>query len=332
MRLEYLLKRLLMFVLVIWAAATLNFFLPRFSGTDPIRTQLMTQAASGGAIQSGIGQMVEVYQQKFGLDQPLWKQYFTYLGQIARLDLGYSMAYYPTTVWEILARALPWTLGLLVTATLLAFTIGTLLGALLGWGKAPRWVHFMFPPLLVFAAIPFFLLGLLLLYLFAFQFPILPLFGGYTAGTTPNWSWEFAKDVVIHSLLPAFSVLLASMGFWALGMRGMMITAEGEDYMIFAEASGLKGRTRFFHYGVRNALLPQTTALGLSLAQVLSGALLVEAVFSYPGIGSILVGAIRGFDFFLIQGIIIIIVLGVSLATLILDLIYPLIDPRITYQ
>jgi peptide/nickel transport system permease protein len=320
-----------MFVVIVWAASTLNFFLPRISGGDPIRSRLQQQAASGGATQKGMEQMAVAYQKKFGLDRPLYRQYFTYLGDIARLDLGTSMANYPNSVMDVIGGAMPWTFGLLATTTILAFLLGTLLGALLGWRHTPKWVQFLFPPLLLFSAVPFFLLGLILLYLFAFQWPIFPLFGGYQPGTFPDWSWSFAWDVFKHALLPAVSILLASMGFWALGMRGMMITAEGEDFMLFAEASGMKNRTLFFSFAVRNALLPQTTALGLSLATILSGGLLVEVIFSYPGVGGMLYRSITSFDYFVVQGIIFTIVLCVSLATLILDLIYPLLDPRISY-
>jgi peptide/nickel transport system permease protein len=276
--------------------------------------------------------MVAEYNRKFGLDRPLWRQYLTYLGDVARFDLGYSVANYPTTTVGIMSDALPWTIGLLLTTTILGFGIGTVLGALLAWPRAPRFVHYLFPPMLTLSAIPFFLLGLVLLYLFAFRVRWFPLFGGYTPGTFPEWSFDFARDVLRHSLLPAFAILLASMGGWALGMRGMMVTVEGEDYMTFAEATGLKGRTLFFSYAVRNAMLPQTTALALALSQILSGALLVEVIFSYPGIGSILYQAIRQFDYFLIQGVILTIVLSVTLATLILDLVYPLLDPRISYR
>jgi peptide/nickel transport system permease protein len=332
MRLEYLIRRLLMFVVIIWAASTLNFFLPRISGGDPIRSRLQQQAASGGATQKGMEAMAAAYQKKFGLDRPLYRQYFTYLGDIARLDLGTSMANYPNSVWDLIGKAIPWTFGLLFTTTLMAFLLGTLLGALLGWRRTPKFVQYLFPPLLLFSAVPFFLLGLILLYLFAFQWPIFPLFGGYTPGTFPAWTWGFAWDVFKHSLLPAASILLASIGFWALGMRGMMITAEGEDFMVFAEASGIKNRTLFLSFAVRNALLPQTTALGLSLGTILSGGLLVEVIFSYPGVGGMLYRSITSFDYFVVQGIIFTIVLSVSIATLILDLIYPLLDPRISYS
>ena len=135
-----------------------------------------------------------------------------------------------------------------------------------------------------------------------------------------------------HSTLPALSIILASIGFWALGMRAMMVTTQGEDYMTFAEAKGLKDRTLFCRYAIRNALLPQTTALALTLGHIVSGAVLVEVVFAYPGIGTVLYHAIREFDYFLIQGIIFLIIVSIALATLILDLIYPLLDPRITYR
>jgi peptide/nickel transport system permease protein len=277
-------------------------------------------------------QMVAVYQEKFGLNDPLWKQYLVYLKGVFRLDFGYSMANYPTTVATVMRQAIPWTVGLLFTATILAFIIGTILGALVAWPRSPRWLHYLLPPLLTMSAIPFFLLGLLLVYIFAFKLQWFPLFGGYTAGTFPAWNFSFAQDVIRHSILPAFAILLAQIGFWAIGMRGIMVTTEGEDFMIFGEASGLKGRTLFTHYAMRNALLPQTTGLALSLGQVLSGALLVEVIFNYPGIGGVLYFSIRQFDYFVIQGIIFTVVVGVAVATLILDLIYPLLDPRIKYE
>jgi peptide/nickel transport system permease protein len=331
-RLAYVARRVGLFLAVIWAAATLNFFLPRISGQDPVREKLMQQAAATGSVQTGLEEMVAEYQREFGLDQPLWRQYLTYLSNVARLDFGYSIANYPRTVASILGYALPWTIGLLLTTTILGFVIGTLAGALLAWPRSPGFIQYLFPPLLTLSAIPFFLLGLVLIYLFAFRVHWFPLFGGYTPGTFPTLNVNFALDVLKHSVLPALSILLASLGFWALGMRGMMITIEGEDYMTFAESTGLKDRTLFFTFALRNALLPQTTALGLSLGQLLSGALLVEVIFSFPGIGSVLYNAIRQFDYFLIQGIVFTIVLAVTFATLILDLIYPLLDPRITYQ
>jgi peptide/nickel transport system permease protein len=309
----------------------LNFFLPRISGQDPVREKLLQQAMSGGYVHTGMEEMVAQYEQKFGLDRPLWEQYVTYLGQMARLDFGYSIANYPRTVWSILGESVPWTVGLLLVTTIMAFVVGTVLGALLAWPRANKIIHVLFPPLLTLSAIPYFLLGLVLIYIFAFQLSWLPLFGGYTAGSFPAFTWSHAMDILRHSILPGLSILLSSLGFWALGMRGMMVTVQGEDYMTYAEAMGIKNRTLFFHYAIRNALLPQTTQLGLALSTILSGAILVEVIFSYPGIGTVLYQAIRQFDYFLLQGIIFTIVVGVTLATLILDLIYPFLDPRISY-
>ena len=321
-----------MFVVIVWLAASLNFFLPRLSGQDPVRTKLLQQAQLGGYVQQGIDDMVKVYEARFGLDLPLWKQYLTYLGDVMRLDFNYSIANYPRTVNEMIGEAIPWTVGLLGMTTILSFVIGTLLGALLAWPRAPRWMAWLIPPLWALHAIPFFLLGLILMYLLAFQVPLLPIFGGYAAGARPAWSLAFAGDVAWHAVLPALSIVLVATGGWALGMRGMMVTTMGEDYVVFAESKGLSNLTIFMRYCLRNAILPQVTALALALGQILSGAVLVEVIFGYPGIGTLLFQAVRENDHFLIQGIVFTVIVALGLATLILDLFYPLLDPRISYR
>jgi peptide/nickel transport system permease protein len=276
--------------------------------------------------------MAREYDKRFGLDQPLWRQYLTYLSDTTRLEFNYSIANYPRTVRQLIAEALPWTIGLLGTTTLLSFGIGTLLGALLAWPGAPRWMRYLMPPLWALHAIPFFLLGLILMYLLAFQVQLLPIFGGYTAGVIPSLSIGFVLDVIAHALLPAMSIVLVATGGWALGMRGMMVTTMGEDYVTFADAKGLKSSTIFLRYCVRNAILPQTTALALALGQILSGAVLVEVIFGYPGIGALLFQAIRENDFFLIQGIVFTVIVALGLATFVLDVVYPWLDPRISYR
>lgn len=332
MRLDYVIKRFGIFLLIMWVAATLNFLIPRLGSRSPIEDKLMTQAATGGYLQQGVAEMVKEYEAKFGLDKPLWQQYLTYLGDVARFDFNYSIANYPRRVVDILLEGLPWTMGLLTMTTLISFVIGNLLGAFLGWPRSPRWIHFLMPPLLALHALPFFLLGLVLVYIFAFTFQVLPLYGGFSTGAFPNWSLTFVLDVLSHAVLPAASIVLVSIGGWALGMRAMMVTTQGEDYTNFADAKGLAPKTIFFHYSIRNALLPQVTALALVLGQILSGAVLVEVIFGYPGIGTVLFQAIRGSDFFLVQGIVFVVIISIGIATFILDLIYPLLDPRITYQ
>ena len=331
MNTDYLVKRLGLFLLILWLASTVNFFLPRLGGQDPIRAQLGAQAAMGGASQVGMKDMIAEYDRRFGLDKPLLEQYLTYLGDTARLEFNYSMASYPTKVVDIIWRSLPWTMTLLTVTTLLAWTIGTVLGALLTQPKTPRILHYVLPPILTLSAIPFFLLGLLLIYLLGFQLRWFPLAGGYDQGLLPALDPRVIANMVYHSILPALSIILASIGFWTLGMRGVMVSTHGEDYLLFAEAKGLRGRTIFLRYAIRNALLPQLTALALALGNIVSGAVLVEVIFQYPGVGSLLYQAIRSSDFFMIQGVVFIVIVAIGFATLILDLIYPALDPRISY-
>jgi peptide/nickel transport system permease protein len=328
----YLARRVLTFLLIIWLAATLNFFLPRIGGENPIAQKLMQTAALGGNLHAGMHDMVREYEAKFGLDKPLITQYVNYLRDVAHLDFNYSIASYPQTVMSMILQGLPWTIALMAITTLLAFVIGNLLGAVQAWPGAPSWLRLLMPPLLAMSAVPFFLLGLVLIYIVGFRLQLLPLYGGYTAGAIPEWSVGFALDVLRHAILPALAIILGSLGGWAVGMRAMMVTTQGEDYVLFAEAKGLLARTIFLHYGMRNAILPQATALALVLGQLVSGAVLVEIIFGYPGIGTLLFQGIRGSDFFLVQGIVFIIIVAIGFATLMLDLLYPLLDPRITYR
>ncbi len=332
MRLNYVIRRIFFFLVIVWLAASVNFFLPRLTGQDPIREKLMREAMLGGATQSGMDQIIKTYEVKFGLDRPFYLQYLSYLSDIAHFDFNYSIANYPNRVIDMLLDALPWTLGLLTVSFLIAFSAGTLLGALFGWPRAPRYIQWLFGPLLSLNAIPYFLLGLLLLYLFAFAIKIFPSGGGFERGTIPTLSFRFALDVAYHAVLPALSILLAQMGGWALGMRAMMITTQGEDYMVFADAKGLNERTLFFRYAVRNAILPQVTGMALVLGNILSGAVLVEIIFQYPGIGSMLWRAIRETDYFVVQGIVFFSIVAIGIATLLLDLFYPILDPRISYE
>jgi peptide/nickel transport system permease protein len=331
MRPSYVLRRFGVFLLVVWAAATVNFVLPRLSVRDPVRAALLQQAATG-SLPRGLDETVAAYDDQFGLSRPLWEQYLSYLGDVARLDFRYSIASYPQRVDDMIRVALPWTIALLSICTLLAWTVGSLLGAWLSWSRRPRLLQFLLPPLFALHALPFFVLGLLLTYLLGFRLQLFPLSGGFSARTIPSLSPPFVLDVLHHAALPALSIILVSLGGWALAMRALMVSIHGEDYMLFAEAKGLRQRSLFLRYAVRNALLPQTTALALALGQLVSGAVLVEAVFSYPGIGSLLSKAIRDSDYTLVQGIVFIVILSIGLATFILDLVYPLLDPRVDYR
>jgi peptide/nickel transport system permease protein len=214
----------------------------------------------------------------------------------------------------------------------LSFIIGSIFGALVAWSRAPDWVRTLAPPVFALSAIPYYLLGLFLLYVFAFELGWFPGFGGYRRGTIPVRDFKFALEVLHHSILPAFSIMLSSVGFWAIGMRGMMIMVEGRDYMTMAEAKGLRSRTILLRYGLRNALLPQITSFALALGFVVSGAILVEVVFAYPGIGFLLFTSIRQVDYPVIQGIVLTLILSLATTTLIVDIVLPFLDPRIRRQ
>jgi peptide/nickel transport system permease protein len=332
MSVAYIVRRFLIFLVVVWAAATFNFLLPRLGGVNPVREKLISQASLSGSVQAGLEDMIAEFEAKFGIDQPLWKQYITYISDVSRFDFNYSIVNYPRRVSDMIAEALPWTVALLLTTTILAFLIGNFLGALMAWPNTPKFLGYIMPPILMMTAIPYFLLGLILVYVFGFYLGVFPMFGGYAPGTIPTLTWRFATNVLWHSMLPALSILLVGLGFWAMGMRSMMVMTQGEDYVIFADAMGLRDRTIFTRYAIRNALLPQVTALALSLGGIVGGAVLVEVIFGYPGIGTVLYQGIRGSDFFLVQGIVFVVIVSIGLATLILDIVYPLLDPRITYR
>ena len=182
----------------------------------------------------------------------------------------------------MLADALPWTIGLLATTTVLSFILGTLLGAFMGWPRAPAILNWVLPPLLALHALPYYLFGMVLMYVFAFKAGWFPIFGAYTAATIPTPSLEFVLDVIRHATCPALSIILVAVGGWALTMRAMVVSVQGEDFITFADAKGLTGKTIFLRYAIRNSMLPQATAFALALGQIVAGGVLVEVVFGYP--------------------------------------------------
>lgn len=324
---SYLLKRLAMFMAVVLLAITVNFIVPRLAPGDPTAA-VLEQLLSRGQQVEGAQDIVSAYRARFGLDDPLLVQYGKYLLNTVRFDLGSSISYFPQKVESAILNALPWTIGLLTLATIISFAFGSLLGALIAWPAAPRFVKSLSPALMVLSAIPYYLLALIILYLLAIWTGWFPLGGAYSQIPT-RFDLSTLLDLAYHGFLPALSIVLAGVGFWALGMRGAMINVLGEDYLTLAEAKGLPKRRIFLAYAVRNAMLPQVTSLAIALGTAASGSVLVEVAFNYPGIGYLLYNALRSSDYFLIQGVAFFLVLTVALSVLILDLVYPLLDPRI---
>ncbi len=332
-RVAYILRRLGFLVAVLYTAATINFLIPKLTPRDPVQEQVTMKVATMGISSEGATEMVESLKRLYGLDKPLWQQYLTYIWNTLRFDLGFSIANYPKPVIEIIDETIWWTLGFVGVSTVVAFLLGTVVGALTGWSKSSKWFSWMIPPLAMFSAIPAFILALVLIYFLAFKAKLFPLRGGFAVVLDQDWSdWEFIKSVLHHAALPALSMLVVSLGGWALSMRAMVVTVEGADYITFAEAKGLRGIRIFFRYALRNTLLPQITALAMQLGFIVSGATLVENMFAYPGIGRRLGGAISAFDYPVIYGIVFFLVVGIAVATLLVDLLYPILDPRISYS
>ena len=327
---NYLLRRFGIFFLTIWVAATIIWLIPRLAPGDPITAMIDRMTRTAGYVENS-DIIIEGWKERFGLNDPLPVQYIRYMGNLISFDFGYSLAYFPAGVGQLIGVALPWTVGLLLLAVTITFFLGNFLGAIMVWQETPRLIKFIIPFGMIFTSIPSILAALFLLYIFAFLLNWFPMLGSYELGLRPELSLEFIGSVIKHGTLPALSIILVSFGYWALGMRGMMITVEGEDYMQLARAKGLRPFYVLYRYMVRNAILPQITAFAITIGTLVSGQILVEYIFAYRGMGTLIYNAIVNQDFAVIQGTSYILILMTALAVLILDLIYPLIDPRISY-
>jgi peptide/nickel transport system permease protein len=328
---KYVVQRFFMYIFTIWLGATMVFIVPRLAPGDPVTAMVTRMMQSQNRVENA-QEIIDSWKERFGLNDPMPVQYLRYMRNVVTFDYGYSLARFPTTAWEVIRPALPWSLGLLSLATIISFSVGILLGALMGWRKTPRWLQTVLPGSLTFTSIPYFMFGILLIYIVAFQLRWLPATGGYSRDVDPGWNLAFIQSVIRHGILPLFSIVITSMGGWALGMRGLMISINNEDYFLLAQAKGLSPVRVFFRYGIRNAILPALTGLALGLAGLISGSTLVEFIFAYPGTGYTLYRAIINQDYTVMQAICNLMILITATSVFLLDLLYPLIDPRITYK
>ena len=330
MPIMYIVRRLLFLILVIWSASTIIFFIPRISNRNPIRERFAALARTGGFSPQDMEAIVESYNTKFGLDKPLMEQYFTYLGSIARFDMGVSLNKFPRTVVQLIGDSLPWTIALLFVTTILSFVIGNFLGAIAAWPRAPQWVRSVATPFILLQGFPPVLMGILLLFFIGYKLKLAPLGSAYSTGVIPNWSdWRFILDVLHHQLLPGLALILGSVGGWVLSMRGMGVTIQGEDYVNFAEHKGLSGEVIFRDYYLRNALLPQVTGVALALGSLVTSGVVIESQFALPGLGRVLQEAINSNDFTVIYGVVLFITIAVATLMVFVEMLYPLLDPRI---
>jgi len=319
----YILRRIAFYVFTAWAAITINFFIPRLIPGDPVLSlltkfqgQMSTQAINSLYILFGLNK-----------NQSLISQYGHYWVQLVHGDLGLSFTFFPTPVSQVLAQSLPWTIALVGLTTLISFALGTGLGVVAGWRRG-SWADALLPVTTFFSSVPYFWLGLIAITLLAGPGSFFPASGGFDPGVVPGFTGGFIGSAIQHSLLPAATILVASMSGWILSMRNMMVTVASEDYITVAHAKGLSERRVMLSYAARNALLPNVSGFALSLGFIVGGTLLVEIVFSYPGVGYELFQAVGSQDYPLMQGIFLIITLSVLAANFLADVAYLLLDPR----
>ena len=320
---KFILQRIVFYLFTAWAAITINFFIPRLIPGDPVQSLI---ARNQGQLSTQAIQSLYVL---FGLDkhEGLFQQYIDYWKQLAHGNLGVSFTFFPTPTIDVLRQSLPWTLGLVGITTVLSFVVGTGLGVLAGWYRG-SWVDGLLPVTTFLSSIPYFWLGLVAIAVFAGPGGLFPSSGGYDSGVVPSFTGGFIASAIGHSLLPAATIFISSMSGWILGMRNMMVTVTSEDYITVAHAKGLSDRRVMLGYAARNALLPNISGFALSLGFIVGGTLLVEIVFSYPGIGFLLFQAVNSKDYPVIQGVFLIVTLSVLVANFLADLVYVLLDPR----
>jgi peptide/nickel transport system permease protein len=319
---SFIVRRVIFYLVAAWVALTINFFIPR--------------AMPGNAVQAIMSKFPNLTPSAYraleamlGVGHPgsVWHQYGAYLADVSHFNFGTDVSQYPASVSSLLVQTIPWTITLVGTATVIAFGVGTVLGIMAGW-RHGGWLDRVLPGLMFFQAMPYFFLALILLELLAVRAHLLPIGQGYAGGLVPGWHWDFISSAIYHSLLPAFTIVIASVAGWMLQMRNLMLTTIGEDYVLAAQAKGLPDHRVVWTYATRNALLPQLQGFGLALGFVVSGAIIMEIVFSYPGIGLLLLNAVTSNDYPLMQAIFLVITFAVLLANLIVDVIIVFADPR----
>ena len=318
---RYFLRKILIYLLTFFLAVTIDWMIPRFMPGDPVTNMIARASINSNAASV----MYEYYTHVFGLDLPLWQQYLNFWGSLFRGDLGISVYLFPTPVVDILKRAVPYDLALLLPSILLSWIAGNKFGALAARSK---WLDNTVSPLsYILTATPYMWLGILLAWFFGIVLGIFPIAGAYSFSLSPSFSFAFIWDVLKHWFLPFASLFLVGFGGWAIGMRNMIIYELESDYSHCLTALGAPTKL-IRKYAFNNAILPQITGLALQLGVVVAGALVTEVVFSYPGIGYLLLAAIQNQDYFLVQGCFLFIIIGVLLANFIIDIAYVLVDPR----
>lgn len=326
----YLFPRLIQFFAVIFLGINLIFIIPRLAPNDPIEAALGRLTAQGATMEpAAVDMLRSTLRELYGLEGSSIVQYGNLWGRLATGNFGPSFAFFPTPCIQLIKEALPWTLGVLLFSTLVSWILGTLLGGLAGFYYKKKWTKVLEYLCIGIRPIPYYIMAFFIVMLFAYIVPLFPLSGGYGFATSPVLSWAFITDIIYHAFLPSFSLIIIGYGAWFLQIRSLSSALTGEDFVVYAEISGIPRHKIATHYVLRNALLPQVTGLGLSLGMIFGGSLITEQVFAYPGLGNLLFIAIKMADYNLIMAITSLSIVGIAISVLIIDLLYPLIDPRV---
>jgi peptide/nickel transport system permease protein len=326
---SYLARRLVQFFLVVFIGINIAFFVTHLTPIDPVEESIAAATAFGATSPEAIEMLRQSLRELYGLEGSLSEQYFAFWRRILAADFGPSLSAFPTPVSELIGRALPWTIGLLTFATLIAWGLGNLLGALAGYYRNNALLKQTGVLVMGFHPIPYYVVAFVLLIIFGYLWPVLPISGGAQINLERGFNPAFVLSVLEHSILPALSLILVGVGTWFMGMRALVSNVVTEDYVTYAELGGVKRGRILKSYVMRNALAPQVTGLALSLGAIFNGAIITEQVFGYPGIGSLLIDGVHSGDYSLVLGVTTVSIIAVSAAVLLLDLLYPLIDPRV---
>jgi peptide/nickel transport system permease protein len=329
---RYLIPRLVQYVLVIFVGITAVFFIPRLLPNDPVVRTIAELQARGSSLDPGsIDQIVADLTEMYGLEGSMLQQYGAFWRRFFRFDFGVSFFQFPTPVSKLIGAALPWTTALLLVTTFISWTAGNIVGGLAGYYSRRRWSRAFDTVAMIIRPLPYYIFAFALLLLLAYFIRWFPVSGGAGIGRRAAFDWPFIKDVLWHSALPALSLTILGGAIWFQTMKLVVQNVNAEDFVQYAKLGGVTEDRIVSKYVIRNAMLPQITALALALGQIFSGALITEIVFSYPGLGGLLYNAIVTGDYNLIMGITALSIVAITTAILILDLIYPLVDPRVRH-
>jgi peptide/nickel transport system permease protein len=327
--LKYAARRFAQFVFVIVTGITLAFIIAHLSPVDPVEQSLSLMTGFSGSDPRAIEILRQSLSELYGVKGNISDHYVIFWRRVISGDFGPSLSAFPTPVMTIILRAMPWTFGLLVLSTIFAWVLGNTLGALAGYFRNSGFLKAIGMGVMALQPLPTYIVGLALVIFLGYLWPILPISGGAQVNLPPALGWTYIRSVLVHGTLPALTLVLVGLGGWFISMRSLVSNIVTDDHVVYAELAGVRSRTIFSQYVARNAMLPQVTGLALNLGHVFSGAVIVEFIFSYPGMGQLLIAGIYAGDYSLVLGVTTIAIISVATAMFLIDILYPLIDPRV---